>query len=302
MGTSRSRLLEAEEKLLRAGIGWWEADGRRMSGQEGQPAGAISLNCYDEDIGDGEVLHTAEYRYHADGDDDEQRKTDKSGAAGQTGEPKVDTGTQGTALVVMHGYCAGIGSWFSSLPGLCEWWARQGGGPIFALDWFGCGLSSRPSWEGGFGDDADVEKTEALFIDALERWRQSKWPAGRIVLMGHSLGGFLSCCYAEKYGGEGKALAGLLCISPVGIPEPSASMVEQLKNGPWWLQAVGRLWEDGVGPFQIVRGGSAKWMLDGYVRRRFKERSWITPDLKELLSKYLTFDCDATWARDFVCF
>ena len=48
------------------------------------------------------------------------------------------------------------------------------------------------------GKTGSVEAAEEFFIDSLEEWRQAQG-IDRMILFGHSLGGYLSACYAMKY-------------------------------------------------------------------------------------------------------
>ena len=58
-----------------------------------------------------------------------------------------------------HGYGMAIGGWYMILAEL------SASTHVFATDWLGWGLSSRPHWE-----LEGTEETEAFFIDSLERW------------------------------------------------------------------------------------------------------------------------------------
>lgn len=45
----------------------------------------------------------------------------------------------------------------------------------------------------------NVTAAESFFIDALEEWRQKVGINSKFTLLGHSLGGYLSTVYTEKY-------------------------------------------------------------------------------------------------------
>lgn len=57
-------------------------------------------------------------------------------------------------------------------------------------------------------------QVEDQFVDSLEKWRETM-KLEKIVLVGHSLGGFLSACYALKYP---ERVEKLILVSPVGLP------------------------------------------------------------------------------------
>jgi cardiolipin-specific phospholipase len=86
---------------------------------------------------------------------------------------------------------------------------------VYAIDKIGCNLSTRDKWEGGFGEDADLEKTEAYFVDSLEGWRKAK-KIEKMTIVAHSMGGYVSCRYAEKFPHR---IDKLVLVSPVGVPE-----------------------------------------------------------------------------------
>ena len=49
----------------------------------------------------------------------------------------------------------------------------------------------------------------------------------KFVLMGHSLGGYISCCYALQYP---QHVEKLILASPVGVPPETKTVDEMLKN------------------------------------------------------------------------
>ena len=96
-----------------------------------------------------------------------------------------------------------------------------------------------------------------------------------IVLMGHSLGAFVSAHYALSYPERLKQL--ILC-SPVGFPEAPATSTLQARVDaqPTYLRkfAVRRyasLWEGHTSPFTLLRATGrvgANSLLNNYVSRR----------------------------------
>ncbi|SCV02311.1 LANO_0F16666g1_1 [Lachancea nothofagi CBS 11611] len=122
-------------------------------------------------------------------------------------------------MVIMHGYGAALGLFVRNFDGL----SRVPGLKLHAIDMLGYGLSSRPPFPGtgmissfikrGNISAGEVHEAEDFFIDSLEQWRQKK-QLERFVLVGHSLGGYLSCCYALKYPNR---VEKLILVSPVGV-------------------------------------------------------------------------------------
>lgn len=82
---------------------------------------------------------------------------------------------------------------------------------IHALDIFGIGYSSR----GKFKDTFTYEETRDYFIDAMQEWRKAVG-LEYFTLVGHSFGGYLTACYAEKYP---EKIRRLVLLSPVGASE-----------------------------------------------------------------------------------
>lgn len=91
-----------------------------------------------------------------------------------------------TPLVMVHGFGGGVGLWIRNLEALSR--SR----PVYAFDLLGFGRSSRPSFP------SDAEKAEEKFIASIEQWRQSVG-VENMVLLGHSLGGYLATSYAIQY-------------------------------------------------------------------------------------------------------
>ena len=74
--------------------------------------------------------------------------------------------------------------------------------------------SSRPPFPKIKGSDHEiVSLTEDYFLDSLERWREAN-KIEKFTLMGHSLGGYLSACYALK---NPHRVEKLIMVSPAGI-------------------------------------------------------------------------------------
>ncbi|GFZ50210.1 hypothetical protein JCM24511_07965 [Saitozyma sp. JCM 24511] len=122
------------------------------------------------------------------------------------------------AVVVLHGYAAALGFFFRNWESVALS-ANSSGRRTFFLDWLGMGLSSRPSPSLLSSPSSSpiprrVARAEHFFLSSLESWRQQ---AGldRLVLVGHSLGGYLASAYAVRYP---ERVAGLILVSPAGIP------------------------------------------------------------------------------------
>eukprot|EP00835_Amoeboradix_gromovi_P001817 NODE_91_length_21779_cov_0.171356.p7 type:complete len:339 gc:universal NODE_91_length_21779_cov_0.171356:11408-12424(+) len=161
---------------------------------------------------------------------------------------------QKRVLVVTHGYGVGLAYFFKTYPHLLS--LVDQGTSICSIDWLGMGRSSRTKIKG-----KNLDQVEDYFIDSLEEWR-IKMELDRIVLFGHSLGGYLSTCYAIKYP---ERVDKLILCSPGGFAERPATS----RQLPWYITW---LWENRFTPQGIVRilGPFGPKLLSGYTTRRFK--------------------------------
>lgn len=210
-------------------------------------------------------------------------------------------------LVILHGYGAGLGFFYKNFEAL----SRVPNWKLYALDMLGMGRSTRPPFKIHAKSKEDkIREAESWFVDALEEWR-IKRGIDKMTLVGHSLGGYMSVCYALKYPGH---LNKLILASPVGIPEDPYAMNEEmpdpadpsLPNGtaqqsvthareangqetkpprrpvPKWLHT---LWDANVSPFSIVRlsGPLGPRLVSGWTSRRF---SHLPADEAQALHDY----------------
>lgn len=98
----------------------------------------------------------------------------------------LDTSSTTPPLVMVHGFGCGLGCFYRNFDTLAS--NRR----LFAFDVLGFGRSSRVS----FG--TDPETVEEEFVESIEKWRQSMG-LDKMILLGHSLGAFMSCAYAMRY-------------------------------------------------------------------------------------------------------
>lgn len=98
----------------------------------------------------------------------------------------MNTDNKNTPIVLLHGYVSALAFWMLNLD---EFSAHR---PVYAIDLLGFGKSSRPC----FSDDP--QEIEEQYVMFLERWRESM-NIPKMILLGHSLGGFITSCYALKY-------------------------------------------------------------------------------------------------------
>lgn len=100
---------------------------------------------------------------------------------------------EGAPVILVHGVAASIGDWVDVSPELLDV-----GYATYALDLLGHGRSVKPK---------DLKEYNATCIfDHFETWLESLQLASPLILMGHSLGGYLSIEYALRYPQRVRAL------------------------------------------------------------------------------------------------
>eukprot|EP00934_Nitzschia_sp_Nitz4_P002204 Nitzschia sp. Nitz4//scaffold307_size21646//9898//11282//NITZ4_008597-RA/size21646-snap-gene-0.2-mRNA-1//1//CDS//3329547136//2204//frame0 len=186
-------------------------------------------------------------------------------------------------LVTLHGYFNGGAYFYRNVFGLASYY-----GNVFALDKLGWGLSSRPDFS--TLPDTSVETTESVFVESLEQWRKAN-NIEKMVLCGHSMGGYMSVAYCEKYP---ERVERLLLLSPVGVPDetdPSFQERRERMSATWRLRTilgvVRTLFEvTTVGSVLRTMGETrARDLVYSYVHRRLPEIS--DPHEVTTLSEYL---------------
>jgi cardiolipin-specific phospholipase len=99
---------------------------------------------------------------------------------------------------------------------------------IYALDQLGWGLSSRPSFQALIENSSEdsVQTTEDFFVESLEAWRKQN-NIDSMILAGHSMGGYISVAYTERYP---QHVDRLILISPMGVPEETPAMLKKVEE------------------------------------------------------------------------
>jgi pimeloyl-ACP methyl ester carboxylesterase len=98
----------------------------------------------------------------------------------------MNTESKMTPIVMVHGFGAGIAFWVMNLEEIAK------DRPLYAIDLLGFGRSSRPKFS------SDSDEIEQQYVCSIERWREIMG-IEKMVLLGHSFGGYLSSAYAMKH-------------------------------------------------------------------------------------------------------
>ncbi|EOR01230.1 hypothetical protein E3P77_00731 [Wallemia ichthyophaga] len=208
-------------------------------------------------------------------------------------------------IVCSHGYAAATFFFLNNLQALGSIPKTR----FYGMDVLGMGLSERVKFP-NISSSQPVEKrvaaAEDFFTDALEAWRKAQG-LNRMILVGHSLGGYLSTVYALRYP---QHVRKLILISPIGFPNnPEIATQESLNQDLQEAQTETRshefsdvpetrtrkamkglvryLWEDrNFSPFDILRKSLffGPMLVSSYSLRRF---STLSEDLQRDLYHYI---------------
>ncbi|MEW5304929.1 MAG: hypothetical protein WDW36_007503 [Sanguina aurantia] len=165
-------------------------------------------------------------------------------------------------IVMMPGYAAGTGFFYRNFESLCSRFR------VYSVDWLGTGLSGRPKYTAQTTDEA-----EEFFLSSLAKWRQEMGMDTKMILVGHSLGGYLAASYALRHP---EHVQHLVLVCPAGVPQaPDDWMNKYLGDHFSWrkqaFKVFGSLWASGFTPGSLVRG-MGPWgpgIVEKYVANRF---------------------------------
>ncbi|XP_062572428.1 (Lyso)-N-acylphosphatidylethanolamine lipase-like isoform X1 [Saccostrea cucullata] len=165
-------------------------------------------------------------------------------------------------LVMVHGMGGGIGLWAQNLGPLSE------NRPLYAFDVLGFGRSSRPQFS------SKPEKTEQQFVESIEEWRK-EMDIKEMILLGHSLGAYISGAYSLKYPDRVKHL---VLVDAWGFPEKPPE--DQQRPIPMWIKVIATIIKP-FNPLAVLRVAGP--FGPGLVRR-------FRPDLQDKFADTLDDD------------
>lgn len=187
----------------------------------------------------------------------------------------LNTESPRTPLVLVHGMGAGVGFWVLNLDAL----ARQR--PVYAIDILGFGRSSRPAFS------TDPHEAERQLVKSIEEWRR-EMNIPQMILLGHSLGGFLATSYTMQYPDR---VRHLILADPWGFQEKPAQT-----KAPLWVRAIATAMTP-MNPLWLMRaaGPYGQWVVEKSrpdLIRKFAEQIDFGPEDKDVFAQYI-HQCNA---------
>lgn len=153
----------------------------------------------------------------------------------------MNTESKNTPLVMVHGFAAGIAFWVMNLEEL------SADRPLYAIDLLGFGRSSRSKFS------KDSVEIEQQYVESIEKWRELM-QIPKMILLGHSFGGFLSTSYAMKYP---ERIEHLILADPWGFTEKP-----DMSNIALWKRSLVKVFKN-MKPLAIIRaaGPYGEWLI-----------------------------------------
>lgn len=180
-------------------------------------------------------------------------------------------------LVMLHGYLGGALLYYNLFKELSVYFH------CIAFDMLGMGNSSRPT----FADDTQ-EGAEAFFVDSLNL-ALNELGLTEFMLLGHSFGGYIAGCYAEKFP---ERVTNLLLLSPLGYsPKAEGYSFDKAISKTKWgfrtvLKTIRYLWNKGITPASLLRlsGPLSNKLVKAYTNKRLRN---VPADELEAITNYL---------------
>lgn len=153
----------------------------------------------------------------------------------------MNTESKEVPIVMLHGFAAGIAFWLMNLEEI------SANRPLYAVDLLGFGRSSRPNFS------KDPKIIEQQFVDFIEKWRELM-QIPKMILLGHSFGGYLATSYAMKYP---EKIEHLILVDPWGYTE-----AKDLSNEALWKRSLIKIFQK-MAPLALIRaaGPYGEWLV-----------------------------------------
>jgi len=120
-------------------------------------------------------------------------------------------------LVNLHGYMNAGAYFYRNLGGLSSYFQN-----VYAVDMLGWGLSSRPPFDEVIASET-IESADNFFVESLEAWRSMN-DIDKMILSGHSFGGYVAVAYAERYP---ERVDRIILLSPLGVPDENDPNIQR---------------------------------------------------------------------------
>jgi len=179
---------------------------------------------------------------------------------------KYDPSKEDVPIVILHGYMNGALYFYRNIVSLSNHFQT-----VYSVDILGMGLSSRKP---GLLKKVhrSVEATEDFFVRALDAWREANG-IKKMILAGHSIGGYIAVPYAEQFPSR---ISNLLLLTPVGLTRENPQEIREMLSSMSWTRRrtanlIRYLFDCGVTPASFLRKlprSRAKSMVLSYVQRR----------------------------------
>ncbi|CEM02227.1 unnamed protein product [Vitrella brassicaformis CCMP3155] len=200
-----------------------------------------------------------------------------SPASGSESTSSSSEGRASFPVVFCHGYGGGCGSFARVMAKMVRDHSHL---TCHAIDWLGFGRSSRPSFR--FDKDKPLD-CAAEFVESLEAWRREK-AIDKMVLCGHSMGGYLAAVYASRYPHR---VHKLILASTVGIQKKPEELRDGFAGAPWYVRTlvgtVRGLWDMDVTPLALLRGIGpiGPGLLRGALSKRIGEHIYPNGEIQD---------------------
>ncbi|XP_046387233.1 (Lyso)-N-acylphosphatidylethanolamine lipase isoform X2 [Ischnura elegans] len=196
-------------------------------------------------------------------------------ANSEGGSGTVARGGKRVPLVLLHGLGSGLALWVLNFDALAA--SR----PVYAIDLLGFGRSSRPTFS------SDSAEAENQLVQSVEEWRR-EMQLESMILLGHSMGGFLAASYAIKYP---QRIKHLILADPWGFPEKPHDLQRRVAV-PFWVRAIAYAVSP-LNPLWAVRfsGPFGQWLIQKTRPDIMSKFSHVVPGEEQVISQYI-YQCN----------
>jgi cardiolipin-specific phospholipase len=164
------------------------------------------------------------------------------------------------ALVMIPGFGGSGALYYRVMKGLSEKY------DLYLVDMRGMGCSGRPVFPA-----KTQEEAEKYIVEGIEKWRQ-KMGLEKMIMCGHSLGGYIVTKYAKYYPNQ---VSSVLLISPAGVWEKPVDFNTKIQSivstfgffRKYLFKKVSSSWAPGNSPLELLRnfGPFAAVLLNVYM-------------------------------------